>query len=319
MGRFTGRRILVAGDVMLDRYWWGTVDRISPEAPVPVVRKQRATLAAGGAANTAANLVALGAAPILMGVAGRDEAGAQLRHTLETAGIDTTLLLEVRERPTTVKTRIVAHDQHVVRVDEEDTTAIAGPVMEEALSRLEPVLGGVDAVVISDYAKGFVTARLAEAVIGAARQAGKPVLVDPKGADHTRYRGASVVKPNRLELSILSRVPVRDHAETVAAARRLLPELGGAAILVTEGKEGLTLLEPGADEHHLPTFARQIYDVTGAGDTVIATLALAVAAGSTLPEAAWLANHAAGVVVGRVGTAAVTRQELEKALEGTVE
>ena len=319
MSRFEGRRILVAGDVMLDRYWWGTVDRISPEAPVPVVRKQRATLAPGGAANTAANLVALGAAPLLMGVTGSDEAGAQLRQALESAGIGTSLLVEDSRRPTTVKTRIVAHDQHVVRVDEEDTTAASEPAETQALARLLPVLNQVDAVVISDYAKGFVTARLAERLIGAAREAGRPVLVDPKGADHTRYRGASVVKPNRLELSILSALPVRDHAGTVAAARRLLPELGGAAILVTEGKEGMTLLEPGTDEHHLPTFARQIYDVTGAGDTVIATLALAVAAGSSLREAAWVANHAAGIVVGRVGTAAVTREELEQALEASGE
>ena len=290
---FPGKRILVAGDLMLDRYWRGEVDRISPEAPVPIVRKLTAFAVPGGAANTACNVAALGARACLFGVTGPDDAGRELRHILAQRAIDCARISTGSERRTTVKLRVIAHDQQVLRIDEEDTAPVGARLGAEVVKRAARMMAQVDAVLISDYAKGFATAPVVKGIIDAARRRAKPVVVDPKGADVERYRGATLLKPNRNELAVLTRLPARDHEETVLAARQLLRVTGSTAIVVTEGKDGMTLFEPGRREEYFPSFAREVYDVTGAGDTALATLAVALAAGARLSDAVWLANLAA--------------------------
>jgi D-beta-D-heptose 7-phosphate kinase/D-beta-D-heptose 1-phosphate adenosyltransferase len=316
---FAGRRVLVAGDLMLDRYWSGDVDRISPEAPVPIVRKVGAFGVPGGAANTACNVAALGARVTLFGVTGQDEAGAELRGMLSQRGIDCACLSIVAGRPTTVKLRIVAHDQQIVRIDEEDTSPIDASLADEVVKRAARLMPRVDAVLVSDYAKGFAIAPVIKGIIAAAVRHGKPVVVDPKGSDFERYRGATVLKPNRSELALLTGLPARQHEETMQAARQLLRLAGSTAIVVTEGKDGMTLLRPQTEEmpeEHFPSFAREVYDVTGAGDTALATLAVALAAGAPLGDAVWLANLAAGLAVGESGTVAISREKLAKAMAG---
>lgn len=313
---FSGKRVLVAGDLMLDRYWSGEVDRISPEAPVPIVRKVSAHGVPGGAANTACNVSALGAQVALFGVTGRDEAGAELRAMLSQRGIHGKHISVADRRSTTVKLRIVAHDQQIVRIDEEDTTPIDGSLADEVVKCAARLMPRVDAVLISDYAKGFAIAPVVAGIIAAARRHGKPVVVDTKGADLARYRGATVLKPNRNELAVLTGLPVRQHEETLEAARRLLRLAESSAIVVTEGKDGMTLLRPDAPEEHFPSFAREVYDVTGAGDTALATLAVALAAGAALGDAVWLSNLAAGLAVGEPGTVAISRENLAKAMAG---
>jgi D-beta-D-heptose 7-phosphate kinase/D-beta-D-heptose 1-phosphate adenosyltransferase len=313
---FAGRHVLVAGDLMLDRYWSGDVDRISPEAPVPIVRKVGAFGVPGGAANTACNVAALGARVTLFGVTGQDEAGAELRAMLSQRGIDCAHLSVAAGRPTTVKLRIVAHDQQIVRIDEEDTAPIGASLADAVVKRAARLMPRVDAVLVSDYAKGFATAAVVEGIIAAAVRHSKPVVVDPKGSDFERYRGATVLKPNRSELALLTGLPARHHEETIHAARQLLRLAGSTAIVVTEGKDGMTLLRPDAPEEHFPSFAREVYDVTGAGDTALATMAVALAAGAALGDAVWLANLAAGLAVGEPGTVAISREKLAKAIAG---
>jgi D-beta-D-heptose 7-phosphate kinase / D-beta-D-heptose 1-phosphate adenosyltransferase len=311
---FAGKRILVAGDLMLDRYWSGEVDRISPEAPVPVVRKTGAFAVPGGAANTACNVAALGARAILFGVAGRDEAGAELRALLAARAVDCSRISPAPGRPTTVKLRVVAHDQQVVRIDEEYTAPLAAALAGRVVKSAARIMPRVDAVLVSDYAKGFVTAPILRGLIAAAQRYGKPVVVDPKGSDFERYRGATILKPNRKELAVLTGLPAHNHEETVAAARQLLRLTGSTAIVVTEGKDGMTLLRPDAPEEHFPSFAREVYDVTGAGDTALAAMAVALAAGARPADAVWLANLAAGLAVGHPGTVAISREQLVNAI-----
>lgn len=312
---FAGKRVLVAGDLMLDRYWSGEVDRISPEAPVPVVRYAGSSAVPGGAANTASNVAALGARVTLFGVTGPDEASAELREMLSQRGIDCTAISTAANRPTTVKLRIVAHDQQIVRIDTEDTTPLDAGLAGQIVKRAARIMPRVDAVVISDYAKGFATAQVVSGIIAAAARHGKPVVIDPKGSDLERYRGATVLKPNRYELALLTGLPARHHDETIHAARQLLRQAGPpTAIMVTEGKDGMTLLRPDSPEEHFPSFAREVYDVTGAGDTALATLAVGLAAGASLSDAVWLANLAAGLAVGESGTVAISGEKVSKAV-----
>lgn len=312
---FVGRRILVAGDLMLDRYWRGEVERISPEAPVPVVRKVGAFSVPGGAANTACNVAALGGHAILFGVAGRDEAGVELRELLAQRGIECGYISTADGRPTTVKLRIVAHGQQVVRIDEEDTTPLDAGLGHEVVAQARRIMAGVDAVLVSDYAKGFLIEPVVRGLVEAARHYGKPAVIDPKGPDFERYGGATVIKPNRSELAMLTGLPARTHEETLCAARQLLRRAGSTAIVVTEGKDGMTLLRAGMPEEHFPSFAREVYDVTGAGDTALATVAVALAAGAEMSDAVWLSNLAAGLAVGQPGTAAISRETLVKAVD----
>jgi rfaE bifunctional protein kinase chain/domain len=315
LSSFAKQRILVLGDLMLDKYWWGEAHRLSPEAPVPVLRKRKATVNPGGAANTAANLTALGATVNLIGAIGTDVAAEELCDALRSTGIDTRHLLRCPERPTTSKTRIVALNQHVVRVDEEDTTAIDTTQVEEVAHRADTVMGEVNALVISDYAKGLLTPPLLARAIGSAKRAGIPIFVDPKGSDWTRYKGATLLKPNRAELSLLTGLPIRSREDTIQAAMQLLPLLEGTCLLVTEGEDGMTLFRHAQPAQHIPSVERHVYDVTGAGDTVLATFAISVSSGASYRDAMILATHAAAVAVGSVGTTTVSAESLRGAIE----
>jgi len=311
---FPGQRILVLGDVILDWYWWGQASRLSPEAPVPVVRRQRTTLQPGGAGNTAANLAALGAHVSLFGVTGSDAHAADLRNSLAAQGVETTGLIADAGRPTTTKTRVIAAHQQVVRVDEEDTGPISEAIVADVLKAVMTDLGSAAAIVISDYAKGFLTPPLLEAVIAEARRAGKRVFVDPKGADAVRYQGAFLLKPNRLELSLLTGLPSGTHAEILAAGSRLAGKMPGTHILVTEGDEGMTLFLETHPPEHIASTPRQVFDVTGAGDTVLATITMAVTAGASWSQAMQLATEAAGIAIGKMGSVAVSLNDLQKNL-----
>ncbi len=305
---FSRIRVLVAGDLMLDRYWQGAADRISPEAPVPVVRVEETEDRAGGAANVAVNIARLGGRVTVSGLLGPDEAGEVLRGLLGDHGID---CLPRRAAPvrTITKLRVVSRHQQLVRLDfEQPLDAVdTGPVEAACLERL----GDADALVLSDYCKG--TLRDPERLIAAARSSGLPVLVDPKGADFTRYRGATLLTPNLQEFEAVVGSCGDDRA-LILRGERLRDELALEGLLVTLGERGMLLLQRGQPALHLPTRAREVYDVTGAGDTVVAVLAAAVAAGASLVDAAGLANLAAGVVVGKLGTASVSPVELRGAV-----
>lgn len=312
--KFPGQRILVLGDVILDWYWWGQASRLSPEAPVPVVRKQRTTLQPGGAGNTAANLAALGAQVRIFGVTGQDSHADELRAALHAHGIETGGLIADRGRPTTTKTRVIAAHQQVVRVDEEITEPVSAAIIGEVLESFKKALESAEAIVISDYAKGFLTPQLLQVVIGHARGAGKRVFTDPKGADAARYQGVFLLKPNRLELGLLTGLPpATSHAETLAAGSRLADSMPGTNILVTEGSEGMTLFPglSGSQPEHVAPTPRQVFDVTGAGDTVLAVIAMAVTAGASWSQAMQLAAEAAAIAIGQMGSVAVSLQQLQ--------
>ena len=311
LNMFPGQRILVLGDVILDWYWWGQASRLSPEAPVPVVRRQRTTLQPGGAGNTAANLAALGARVSLFGVTGQDSHADDLRAALSTHNVDTSGLVADRSRPTTTKTRVIAAHQQVVRVDEEATHPISDAIVADVLKAVLNDLVNAGAVVISDYAKGFLTPPLLDAVIGEARRAGKRVFADPKGADAGRYRGVFLLKPNRLELGLLTGLPAPGtHDETLAAGTRLAAAMPGTHILVTEGSEGMTLFYENQPPEHIAPTPRQVFDVTGAGDTVLAVVAMAMTVGASWSQAMRLAAEAAAIAIGQMGSVAVGLESL---------
>jgi len=314
LARFRDCPVLIVGDLMLDEYLWGHVNRISPEAPVPVVEVQRRSFTAGGAANTAANVASLGGSAIIAGIVGDDAEGARIRDLMAGLGIDTSAIVTDSTRPTTTKTRVVAHSQQMVRIDHEQLGPLSDAVEVELLAQLESQLTRVRAAVVSDYGKGVITPSLCERFLALARAAGVPVVVDPKGTDYRKYRGATVVKPNQLETGKVLNRELRTTAEVEQAGRELLNFLGaGSSVLVTRGAHGMTLLEAGRPAVHVPAQAREVYDVTGAGDTVAGTLALALAVGGTLELACRLASFAAAVVVGKVGTATCALAELESA------
>jgi D-beta-D-heptose 7-phosphate kinase/D-beta-D-heptose 1-phosphate adenosyltransferase len=309
------RRVLVVGDVMLDEFLWGKVARISPEAPVPVVEVQRQSHHLGGAGNVACNVRSLGGHAVVAAVVGRDAAAETLRECLRAAGVEDALSVADSGRPTTVKTRIVAHHQQVVRADRELADDVPADLEGEILAHVRRALPGCGAVVVSDYQKGVVTERLMKSVLALARRRRVPVLVDPKVRHFALYRGVAVVTPNQLEAEQASGIRIRSDADLRAAGERILARLRCGAVLVTRGEHGMALFERGRRPVYIPTAAREVFDVTGAGDTVIATLALAVCAGAGLAEAAALANYAAGVVVGKLGTATVSPDEVLSALE----
>jgi len=308
---FAGKRILVLGDIMLDEFIWGKVRRISPEAPVPVVEVARETSHLGGAGNVVANLNALEAVPLPLGVVGEDSAGGRLADLLAQRGIEFSGLISDSQRPTTVKTRIVAHNQQIVRADRESKTPLSEDRIQALLDTFLKWMPTCAAIVISDYDKGVVNRQLLSQALPAARRANVPVLLDPKVYNADYYRPITVITPNQREAELLTGISIDDdNAEQLAAAgQRLLEKFDCPYALITRGERGMSLFFNGGS-HHLPTFARQVFDVSGAGDTVIATLALALAAGADMKESAILANHAAGLVVAKVGTATVSRSEL---------
>ncbi len=307
------RRVLVVGDVMLDEFLWGRVSRISPEAPVPVVEVARQSFHLGGAGNVAANVRALGGRAALVGLVGDDPAGERVRQALRESGIEAKLAVSEAGRPTTVKTRIVAHNQQVVRADREDASEITGRPAAQIREALREEIPGSDALVISDYQKGVVSAPLLRQALPLARRRRLSVLVDPKPRHFHLYRGVTLVTPNQLEAEQATGLRLRGERDLLAAGRRILALLRCRAALVTRGEHGLTLFERGRPPLHVKAAAREVFDVTGAGDTVIAAASLALAAGASLAEAASLANLAAGVVVGKVGTALASPAEVVQA------
>ncbi|HET6345438.1 MAG TPA: D-glycero-beta-D-manno-heptose-7-phosphate kinase, partial [Myxococcota bacterium] len=309
--------LLVAGDLMLDEYLRGAVSRISPEAPVPVLESAASEQALGGAANVASNLAALGAQVIGVGAVGDDAAGAALLGLLAQRGVAVGDIQVLARRPTTHKLRVVAQVQHVLRIDREVRAPLPEDAAARALAAVEAHLPAVRGVLCSDYQKGFLTPTLVQGIIRAARRAGVPVLVDPKGLDYRCYAGATVLTPNAHELHLATGAPVDTPEGLQAAALAVLTRTEAEAVLVTCGKDGMVLFERGGAVTRIPAEAREVYDVTGAGDTVIATLALAHCAGASLQAAARLANTAAGVVVGKLGTATVSRDELQHACDAT--
>jgi D-beta-D-heptose 7-phosphate kinase/D-beta-D-heptose 1-phosphate adenosyltransferase len=312
LSRIPGTEVVIIGDVMLDEYIWGEVRRISPEAPVPVVEAQTQTYAPGGAANVAANVVSLGGVAYLGGLVGKDSAATRLKSVLTECGIQATGLASDPTRPTTRKTRVIAHSHQIVRVDYEEKRPLPEPQARTLLRWVGKRLATAGACVVSDYSKGVATPDFAQRVIASARRRGKPVVVDPKGADYARYKGATVITPNLHELEIAVGMEARDELSLRGAAQSLMQLLPGTTVLVTRGAQGMSLFIPGRAPVHIPTFARNVYDVTGAGDTVVSALALALATGAELESAAHLANRAAGIVVGKLGTAHVTSEELQR-------
>ncbi|MFZ2209708.1 MAG: bifunctional D-glycero-beta-D-manno-heptose-7-phosphate kinase/D-glycero-beta-D-manno-heptose 1-phosphate adenylyltransferase HldE [Porticoccaceae bacterium] len=307
--RFERARVLVAGDIMLDRYWHGPTMRISPEAPVPVVRITDCHDRPGGAANVALNIAALGAATSVVGAVGCDDQATILCDQLAAAGIHAALL-ECPAKPTITKLRVISRQHQLLRLDFEEPHSAAEVAALPA--RVQGLLPDHGVLVLSDYAKGAL--QDPQALIALATAAGVPVLVDPKGRDFSRYAGATLLTPNLAELEAVVG-PCPDEAALGTHGLALVRELGLGALLVTRGEQGMTLLRPGHDALHLPARAREVYDVTGAGDTVIAVLAAALAAGAELSAAVTLANLAAGIVVGKLGTAAVSEPELRRALQ----
>lgn len=309
MPRFHTSQVLVVGDVMVDRYWYGDTNRISPEAPVPVVKVGRQEDRPGGAANVALNIAALGAGASLTGIVGQDEAAENLKVTLAAANIHADFF-QSPDKPTITKLRVISRHQQLIRMDLEESYAEADSL--GCYYKVKGLLASAGAVVLSDYSKG--TLRGIQAFIQLAKELNVPVLVDPKGADFNRYKGATLLTPNLHEFEAVVGSCANEQ-ELVTRGHQLIATLELQALLVTRGEHGMTLLMPGHPELHLPARAREVFDVTGAGDTVIAVLAAALAAGESYPQAVALANLAAGIVVGKLGTAVVSGPELRRAVQ----
>ncbi|GIW39600.1 MAG: hypothetical protein KatS3mg076_0177 [Candidatus Binatia bacterium] len=314
--RFSRARVLVVGDLMLDEFVWGDVERISPEAPVPVVRVTRESVHLGGAANVVHNVRAMGAKAAACGVVGRDARGRRVVGLLRRIGAGVGGVVVSDSTETTSKTRVLAQSQQVVRIDRE-SYALGRGVFERLARYVERTLGSFDVLVVSDYAKGVVTPDFLDFLGRAARRAGIPWIVDPKKPNFGHYRGMTLVTPNLSEAGQASGVEIRDRRGLRLAGKILLRRWEAGAVLVTRGEQGMTLFTREGKVREFPAAARQVYDVTGAGDTVVAACAVALAAGASLEEAAYLANLAAGIVVGKVGTATVGKQELRGYLDGS--
>lgn len=314
LGQFPQRKVLVLGDIMVDEYIWGTVSRISPEAPVPVVEVGDENIRLGGAANVVANIRALQGQAELVGVAGGDAMAERLIREIEQIGVKPDGIVLDRSRKTTIKTRVVAGGQHVVRFDRECTEELREELRGKVEELVRDRLDQVDALIISDYGKGVVNARLLEVVVPLARARGVETVVDPKINHFDLYRQVSVLTPNQREAVAAWGRPVRSEADVAAAGRHLLERLHARAVLITRGERGMSLFEGNGHINHIPAVAKEVFDVTGAGDTVVGAMALALASKAAMVEAAQIANHAAGVVVGKRGTATVSLAELKRSL-----
>lgn len=321
LAQFAHKRILVIGDLMLDEYIWGKVSRISPEAPVPVVNVSGESYYPGGAANVARNIREFTPHTMALGRVGADSYGCRLRELLAESGIDTTGVREDCSVPTTVKTRVLARNQQVVRVDRESRLPLSAAGEDAALRDLDRAIASVDAVIVADYGKGFLTQRFADGVCEISRAAGCVLTVDPHPYTSIQWRGATAIKPNRLEAFLAAGLPPSDavtpvlqDAPLMEAGRRLLERWQPRDLLITLGEHGMLLLGQASSPCHIPTAARTVFDVSGAGDTAIAVFTLALAAGGSAAEAARLANLASGVVVAKLGTAVATQAELAEAV-----
>jgi len=313
--RFAGRRVLVLGDAMLDHYIWGEADRISPEAPVAIVGVRRESSRLGGAANVAHNIRSLGGEPVLLAVIGRDEAGRALRAELSSRGISPESLVVDPDRPTIKKTRVIARGQQVVRIDREAVRDLDGELLDRLSERIALALAGVEAIVISDYGKGVICRPLLERWLERFVASGLPICVDPKETHFHSYRRVTVLTPNTSEASFAAGRRIRDEASLEEVGRALLARLEAQALLITRGEEGVSLFRPDRPRLDIPAVGREVYDVTGAGDTVVAALAMGLAAGGSLETSTRVANHAAGRVIRDLGTATVSREEILESLD----
>jgi D-glycero-beta-D-manno-heptose-7-phosphate kinase len=312
MDKFPEARILVVGDIIMDEYIWGDVSRISPEAPVPVVDVQDQTKMLGGAANVLNNIISLGGRAILCGVIGNDPTGREILDRLKTTGSATRGIVMEPKRPTSIKTRIIAHNQQVVRFDRESRKGIEDESRDKLLRIVEEHRGEIDAVLVADYGKGVVSEALMKSLRGLLTDMSIPLAVDPKTGNFECYRGVDVITPNHYEAGAFSRIEIMDEDTLIRAGRQMLDELDCGTVLVTQGKDGMTLFEKNGEISHIPTVAKKVFDVTGAGDTVISTFCLGLASGMDMKSAAVISNFAAGIVVGEVGTTTVKVDELRK-------
>lgn len=310
--KFKNVKVLVVGDVMLDRYYWGSVERISPEAPVPVVKLEKNSLVVGGAANVAANISGLGAKAFLVGVTGDDDEAKLFKPLLNELNISSEYLVKIKERPTTVKTRVVAHSQHVVRIDQETNSPLNDRQEKKVRNTIENLLEQIDIIIISDYAKGLLTENLIMRLITKGEELNKKVLVDPKGKSYEKYSGAHLLTPNRLEAANACGLSTDDLNVADKAGEILLNNLDVDSVLITQGEHGMTLFRKNYKPFHLDALARKVYDVTGAGDTVIASLGVTLGSGEDLETAARIANVSAGIVVEEVGTTIITQKKLKE-------
>lgn len=310
LNKFPKVKILVVGDIMMDRFIWGKVSRISPEAPVPVVAVEKETFLLGGAANVVNNIHSLGGKVSLCGVVGDDEMGEKIIKELAEMGIGMHGIFVEQGRQTTTKTRIIAHQQQVVRIDREATDHLKVPTLRNLSEFIKKNMEGFNGVILSDYGKGLLTKELIRATIRRAREMKKFIMVDPKLKNFSHYKGATVITPNAAEASAASGILINDLSSLKRAGSMLLKKLGCDVLVITRGEEGIAIFEPHQEPFLVSTVAKEVYDVTGAGDTVIGTMALALGAGARVSEAAKLANYAAGIVVGKIGTATVSWAEL---------
>ncbi|NWG04697.1 MAG: D-glycero-beta-D-manno-heptose-7-phosphate kinase [Syntrophaceae bacterium] len=315
LNKFPEVRILVIGDVMMDRFVWGKVSRISPEAPVPVVVVDHEDFRLGGAANVVNNIQSLGGRGILCGVVGDDEMGQRVLKELAQKKIETMGIFMEPGRQTTVKTRIFANQQQVVRIDREKTDHMKVVTFRNVSKFLFDKMKECDGVILSDYGKGLLSRKLIRAIIRKANEWEKLVMVDPKFKDYSVYRGATVITPNTKEASEASGIAITDEWSLKRAGEKLLKRLRCHALVITRGEEGMAIFESHQEPHTVGTIAKEVFDVTGAGDTVIGTMALALAAGASIKRAAGLANYAAGIVVGKMGTATATQKELVEVIK----
>ena len=314
MEQFKNKKILVVGDIMLDKYIWGEVSRISPEAPVQVVHVSRETYAPGGASNVASNAVALNGNVFIAGIAGNDEAKNILLDELKKQGINTEGILIDNDKPTTQKVRIVGRSQQLLRVDYEKKDHVHKNIEQSMIIFFEKIIKNVDIIVISDYAKGVITQEISDKIIQMAKRHGKAVIVDPKPKHRDFYSNATLITPNNAEASEMTNIEDESDDAVLEMGSKLLKYLN-ANVLITKGEKGMSLFEKDGNVTHIPAKAKEVYSLIGAGDTVVATIALALASGADLKEAAMLANIAAGIKVGKIGTASVSIEEIKKEIE----
>ena len=307
---FDGKRIAVIGDMMLDGYFWGDVKRISPEAPVPVLEVEDEFFRFGGAANVALNIFTLGGIPVPVGVIGNDNYGSIFSSLIKEKNIENDGIIIDNDRPTTTKTRVIANNQHVVRIDKESKAYINNKIEAKILAYLESVLDTLDGIILQDYNKGILTPSLISKIISLANKKNILVTVDPKFDNFFEYKNVTVFKPNRKETETVLGIRIKDDKDISSAGRNLLHKLNSEYVLLTLGEEGIAVFEKGDKERRMPTKARKVADVSGAGDTVISTLTIGLAAGANIYEACFLANYAAGIVCGEVGIVPIEKEIL---------
>lgn len=311
---FQNKKILIFGDLMLDEHIWSKINRISPEAPVPIADVVRINHVPGGCGNVAANISALGGIPILVSIIGQDSSGLKLQKALTHASISTDNIIVDPKRPTILKSRIIADSQHVIRVDREDGTPLTNKLAQKILKKLNKFIPVSDIVIISDYGKGSVTKEISQYIINLSKKFNKLVLIDPKGSDYSKYKRTTIITPNINEVNSAVNMLIVDDASAAKAGRKLLKITDANYILITRGNDGMSLISK-EEAIHIPVVPREVYDITGAGDTVISTLSMALSSGTKTIDAVNLANIAASIVVGKIGTAPCHREELEEALE----